>query len=352
MSDKKSDKYNYSIAFMKFFFSFCVVCAHFWQMLSIDVFPISIMGMMTNAAAPSFFVISFYLTGKTYRSKEESLLANRLLRLSVPQISWAVIYFTSFTVIGMILNVIKIPNDFVIRFTKKDLLLQALFGSDRYLCPQFWYQFVLIVFTILIWCIYRFCEKYAVKILIFLGLLALFLQYSGINYRLFCRFEFEFWYPLGRLAESLPFAVVGVLLLHHAIPAKTRKHRYYAVFITALLIMILSYIKIIPDPEYGFDYCGIQLIIFTISVFILFYAIPFEKLTDPLKLALKVLSKYSFGVFCIHLGIGMIWERIICYYLNINTGSFIECVMIYSVSLALAVLIYKIPVRFTKLLVT
>ena len=337
---------------MKFFFSFCVVCAHYWQTLSIDDFPVSIMGMMTNAAAPSFFVISFYLTGKTYRSKDRSLLAKRLLRLSVPQISWAVIYFTVFTVIGMILNVIKIPNDFVIRFTKKDLLLQALFGSDRYLCPQFWYQFVLIVFTILIWLIFRFCDKYAVKILIILGLLALFLQYSEINYRLFCRFEFEFWYPMGRLAESLPYAVVGVLLLHRAIPAKTRKHRYYAVFITAVLIMILSYTKFIPDPEYGFNYCGIQLIVFTISVFILIYAIPFEKLHDPIKLALIVLSKYSFGVFCIHLGIGMVWERIICYYLYINTGSFIECVMIYLVSLALSILIYKIPVKFTKLLVT
>ena len=147
-------------------------------------------------------------------SKDRSLLAKRLLRLSVPQFSWAVIYYMVFTVIGMILNVIRIPNDFVIRFTKKDLLLQALFGSDRYLCPKF-------------------------------------------------------WYPLGRLAESLPFAVAGVILMHRAIPAKIRKQKYYAVFITAILIMLLSYIKIIPDPECGFDYCGIQLIIFTICVFIL-----------------------------------------------------------------------------------
>lgn len=352
MPDKIRSDFNYSIAFMKAVFSFCVICAHYYISQDPGFYPSAALGRMAGAAAPVFFIISIFLTFNKLKEKDPTLLGKRVWRLYYPQFVWGILYFIVYTIIGMILNKIRINNDFYILFTKKDLMWQVLTGSDRYLCPQFWFQFDLIVFTLLFWLIIRATEKHALKILMILGVIALILQYSGLNYRMFCRLEYELWYPIGRLMEILPFCVAGAVLTSLDLIGIIRAYRIRSLIISLCTLIFAILCPFIPELRHGFDYGGIRLILYSVSVFTLLLSIPFDKLNEPLKKCLKFLSKYSFGVFCIHMGIGRIWECIICKVTGWSTGTVAECLLIYLISLIAAWLISLIPTRSSRSLVT
>ena len=47
----KKQKYNYSIAFIKVFMSFCVICCHFWATGDPSLYPVSMMHRIRDVAA-------------------------------------------------------------------------------------------------------------------------------------------------------------------------------------------------------------------------------------------------------------------------------------------------------------
>jgi hypothetical protein len=117
-------------------------------------------------------------------------------------------------------------------------------------------------------------------------------------------------------------------------------------------MIITGIFDLIPTPEFGFQYCGINMLLLTCSIFLIVYHLPFCRFTDTIKKILKFLAKYSFGVFCVHLGIGRFIELVVFYNLNLKTGSFCECILIYSLSLLISWSISKIPGKLSKMLVT
>ena len=61
-------KYNYNIALLKIFFSYCVVLCHYWNPDFYAQYPavVDITDRLRRCAVPIFVMISFYLTEKTY----------------------------------------------------------------------------------------------------------------------------------------------------------------------------------------------------------------------------------------------------------------------------------------------
>ena len=344
-------KYNYSIAFIKVFMSFCVICCHFWATGDPSFYPVAFMYRMRDVAAPVFILVSFLLTYKMYLKPDVQKLKQRLYRLLVPYFTWGVIYYLGCLLIGIILSKIRIENDFVIRFTKKDLMWQLLFGCDRYLAPQFWYQFNLVVFIVLFWLLFRFLRKPAKYILIALAVLALVSEYSGLNYFIFARFEYEIWWPGGRLTELFPCAVAGFFLADLKLMKKLKIYWEITFTAAAVLMLMISYAVTIPAPEYGFSYSGIYVLLYTILAFILMYVIPWEKLPAAALKVLRFLSRYSFGVYCIHYFIGRVWSDIICVNRGWTRDTFLSCVIIYAVSVLLSWLISQVPGKFFRMLV-
>ena len=347
----KKQKYNYSIAFIKVFMSFCVICCHFWATGDPSLYPVSMMHRMRDVAAPVFILVSFLLTYKMYLEPQLPKLRQRLFRLLVPYFTWGVIYYFGCLLVGVILSRIRIENEFVIRFTKKDLMWQLLFGCDRYLAPQFWYQFNLVVFMVLFWLLFRFVKKGAKFILIALFVLALVSEYTGLNYYLFARFEYEIWWPTGRLTELLPCAVAGFFLSDTGVMKTLRKYSLVTAPGCIFLMLLFSYVIRIPAPEYGFGYSGIYILIYTVLAFVLLYVLPFDRLPSAALAVLKFLAKYSFGVYCIHYLLGRIWSDIICVSNGWTRDTFMSCVLIYAASVLLSWAISLIPGKFPKMLV-
>ncbi len=346
---KNNFSYNYSIAFMKAFFSFCVVCCHFWNSDNIGLYPVDMMYRMRGAAVHVFIIISFYLMGETLSSKEKA--KKRVYRLLVPYLGWGVIYYYAYWIMGVVRQIIgNSRGNSIVSY--KDLLWQLALGSSRYLCPVLWYHFNLIILTVLFVIVFSYSRDYIWINVVILGLLAFWLQYSGINYWLFGRFGFEVRYSLGRIVELLPSSCLGLLLAKSQNLNKIKEHGIVTVFICIVTMILISYYDVISDCSYSFYYGGLKVVMYSTLAYLLFWVIPFEAAPEWMKTILFFAAKYSLGVYCVHLAVGHCWDSYACKILGLGNKTFFGSMVIYLLSLAVSFVISKIPFQSVKNLVS
>lgn len=349
VSERK--EYNYNIALIKAFMAYCVVCCHFWKYDSEGFYPADVLLRMRDVAAPVFMVVSFLLTYRMFRKAEAGKLGKRMLRLAVPQVTWGLIYYVIYVAVDKICLALGKDSPLILHFIFKDLILQLVFGGSQYIAPQFWFQFDLIVATLLFWCVCKFCGKYSRYVIAALGVFALLAQYMLWNYNIFCHFEYAVWYAGGRFAEMLPFAAAGFILADADIMEKLKQKWVLTAASCAAIMLLISYVASIPRPLYGFAYEGGNLLLYGVLAFMLLYVLPVSKLPAAVLSVLKFLSRYSFGVFCIHYIFGWYWSEAVCASLGWKDGTQLQCLVLYAVSVLLAWLISLIPSKFAKMLV-
>lgn len=184
------------------------------------------------------------------------------------------------------------------------------------------------------------------------AVLALVAQYSGLNYKAFCDMPFELKYPLGRIAEMIPYATIGYDLAHFGvfdwINEKVKCKHW--VFLGALIILLIQ-IVIIPIPSMqGFGYSGIYRIVAALLTFAVFYCLPIQRIGERGKRALSVITGHTLGVYCMHYLIGNILvtgtEKI-----GLSLNFLILCLLIYIICYSLSCLISMIPNKFLEGLV-
>ena len=238
-SAMKDDRFNYSIAFMRIFFVFFVICNHFyWPTEYLDSYRIAVTDRMKTVAVLIFIIISFYLAEKHFRDAGADWLKKRAWRFIFPLWAWGVLYFIGFGVIDAAVRTAGYEPGLSLAYTFKDLLWQLSLGSDRYLCPPLWYQFDLVVLTVTVWIVYRYFNKYLWYIISLLGLMSIGAQYFGLNYYLFGKYEYEVCYPLGRIMEVLPLAIIGLTLRRLDLPERLKKYRFRTIAVCFVALFI------------------------------------------------------------------------------------------------------------------
>lgn len=251
---------------------------------------------------------------------------NRLLKLVFPLIVWALIYY----VIYFISDILNITN---INASLIDLLYQMIFGHSGLLNATMWFQFDLIIWTIFFYLLYKYINKdNANKITLILIFIALLAQYTRANAHLFYWMNYSISNPLGRLLETYPYAAIGLLL--------SQKDYFKLIYSNKVLIFICSIIACVlikfinlPVPV-GFGYTGINNIIIAISVVNVFSLLPINE-----NKILLLVTKYTFGVYCMH--------RLINTYLSILVGnnafngSLSYCVVVYLICYAISSILSK-----------
>lgn len=195
---------------------FLVICCHFLDAPEGNLLEKGATALR-GYAVPTFMLLSFVLAQKTLVSQDRGKIAKRLGRLLLPLIGWAVIYWIVYSFADRLRG--EEPP-----VGLRDLLFQMLTGHSGRLNSAMWYQAVLLWLTVLFVVVVRRCGKYYRKVLGLLALFGMFLQYSGIN-RCFECLPYELKYPLGRLAEMLPLAVIGFLLSDSSFFASVRANR-------------------------------------------------------------------------------------------------------------------------------
>lgn len=265
------NEYNYGVGLLKFSAAFAVVCIHSHA---------GIIGM--NMAVPIFVITSFYFGAKKFEYRSSEVLKNRVLRLLIPFWSWGCISILIYSILSRKM----------LPFEK--VMAQFVFGHS--VNEPLYFLSLLIVISILFWSIYRYCKK-RFWIFVWIFVLCLIMQYSGVNFRIFKSLPYECRYTLGRFFEFLPSAILGLFVYEiNCNGLKTKK-----ILMTALLLVSFDiFARFCGYKAIGFGYhCivwpALSAVIFQITLLVGRYFNP-NKSGHLYRLVFET----SFGIFLLH----------------------------------------------------
>lgn len=325
--------FNYGLACLRIWMCFEVILNHLWTYQENEkIFWIFI--KMKPVAVPVFMLISFFFMEPHFLNSTRESRKKRMWRIIYPQLGWAIIYFVIYRLDDLILD-----TNHVYRI--EDLLLQICFGHS--INQTMWFQFDLIVLTFLFFLIFKHFSKdnkVAIKILFVLLLLSLFLQYTGLSYSLISHLRPELSYPIGRIFEVLPYAVIGFYLAYFRVLDKLES-KIKIVIPTLLIIMLLNLWKNILPTITGFGYSGFSLLITAVCLTTIAYIIRFPQFIQKNN-CIKYVTKYTLGIYCMHRLVGNICEELFTI-LGVPVGNFLYCIMIYICCYIISAVIARIP---------
>ena len=263
----------------------------------------------------------------------------RIKRLIIPYLLWPVIYFICYFFIDRIFHLNYSSN-------LSALLWQLALGSS--INPPLWFLAVLILLTVFFFSIFKlFNAVIAKRMLIFILIVSVYFQYSEVN-KMFWNLRFEVRYTLGRVCEMFPYAITGYFLILDN--DDNNKNRWFLLGSSFLGLLFIFRYTLFIAPEYGYGYEGICLFTKTVLFVIVAWYLPFDRLPILIKNAIIKISKYSMGVFCMHLGIGRILISILEMY-DYKFNSFLICIIIFGITVLFSWMITKIPIKNIHFLV-
>ena len=238
-------------------------------------------------AVPVFMITSFMFARSLIIGLDKKKIMSRFERLIIPLVGWAVIYYAVYK-----LCAVK-PE---IGIT--DLIWQILTGHSSVLNPSMWFQFDLILLTALFLAVSAIFKKHRDAALWFLFFAALIFQYSGAN-SFFDGLRFELKYPLGRFFEMIPYAVLGYECADENVLLKLKENRLSTI-IVSLGTIVAEIIGEVFCRYDGYGYGGVKYLAFGAALVALFYALPLEKLPEKAIGAVKLVTGYTLGIYCMH----------------------------------------------------
>lgn len=188
------DKYNYGLAILRIWMSFEVVLDHYWIHENDSGFSL-LFSFFGGIAVPVFMIMSFYLTERKIICGELKWMRKRLYKLILPYILSAVFIFAVYTLLDKVYGR-GLTSGW------GDLWWQLLLGSSKNINPPLWFQFDMIVWLLVLFTICHIQYKNIDMMIWMLLIVSIIIQYTGINYNIFCNFRYEIRYPLGRLLET------------------------------------------------------------------------------------------------------------------------------------------------------
>lgn len=184
------------------------------------------------------------------------------------------------------------------------------FHTGHTFISPLWFLFAQIVFVLCFALLFYITKPKASNIvLVVLAFFALALQYSGINYKLFGHLPWALKWPFGRLAETLPYCVIGFFMGKFNFYQKLQKKRYW-VLVICIFAFIFTRNLNIPIGE-NFHYAGIVPIIRSFLFLTIFYFLPFDVVCKKFPKAPKIFSvitRYTLGIYCMHIIAGQYTE--------------------------------------------
>lgn len=222
------NNYNIGICILRIWFSFEVVLCHYWVYdTTMSNKLLKIFANARSYAVPVFMLLSFILTENIIENGRK--VKSRLFRLLFPYVAWPILYSIIFGILDILLGS-------KMMISPRDLYWQLLFGHSPKLNPPLWYQFNLIILTLFFIFLFKYIKKYISIVICTIFVLALFIQYSNINSSLFANYRYEITYPLGRIAEMIPYACIGILISKYNLLLALRNKYKSSIYIYMLII--------------------------------------------------------------------------------------------------------------------
>ena len=302
---------NLGIEILRAYMSFSIVILHFLKKDFLNNIYLKFIFHCQPFYVPTFFVISFYFSFGTLYTKNINKIKDRIIRILIPYIIWP----TFLWIINLLYN-----HDSKINYkTFKPIIFQLLIGYDFY--AVFWFQFDLIVITIIMSIIIFIFNDYSLlifKILLFTFFL-LNKQYEK---------NLEVYKQIGSikpLLGSFIYSISGFFLGSKFIINKFSSKKYLIIILFIPAIIFIYIYKILLQISIRFKIIVVNFVV--ICLFIIFSLLPFELIDNfIIKKILKQLTSYTGGIYYIH----YLFRNIISRYFKIfNKGDFLSWIINY-----------------------
>ena len=319
--------HNYGIDILRCILALTIVFGHFWTDRNNSAFGNELIKLQ-NIAAPSFFLLSFFLSAKYIVLSNNGKHHNRIKRLLLLFYFWG---FIGWAVQALFSGAEK---DSVIM----SLIWQLFTGSSAN--TPLWYLIVLVWITMLYFFIFKIAGRKAGMLIVSgLGVLSLAAQYTGINYWLFGNLPFEVKYTFGRILEMMPYASVGMLLWHvlNKIPTHSRIQTRVIPLVCSMIGLVVYYRFCYSLQPEGFYYAGLPRLIGGTSLVMFFVSLPIPTASKPVTTLIRNITNYTPGIYCMHIILGFVIQKAF-----LIDNQVLLCFMIYMAGYIISLLISRI----------
>ena len=285
------EQINYGIQLLRMILCFWVVCFH---CLKVENKILRNIIFVKLYHVPTFVFISFYFLLNNLYTRDIRKIKHRFIRLLIPYFAWPLIIW----IINNILYLLSNYNRFNRYLSLYELYIQLLIGRSFH--PVFWFQFNLIILTILYFIIAFIFKKNFLFIFIMIGMLSYILQYSNYNYNLFKNYKRNIILSIGYICEILPLTVSGILFASFKVIEKLEIHRKKSILISIIVLYCLFKYNIFYDLK-GFGYNGIIINFGSIFLFISFSLISIDRIKNKnIILIVNYVTSYTLGIYSLH----------------------------------------------------
>ena len=335
----KDKGFGVGVAILRCYMALIVVLTHLSERMLTPVG--GLLRLFDGFHVPVFMLLSFLMCAKYFLEPTKELIIKRVLRIVIPFFFWGIMGFISMLIIWNV----KIDT----------LLWQLLVGLPAN--SSLWFLAVTLWIAVIFWLIRLVSNKKVFIIVIsVIGVLAIASQYTGLNFLLFDKLPNSPRFAIGRILEMMPYAAMGILV-SFLLPIIKRfgLKEHLIIFISAGIILagLLMFDRFIyKDRPQGFGYSGIFMLVGAFFLVTSAFTNPLNFITNhTFKSVIKWITSFTLGVFCMHLVLGPFLEMVfIALSLEIKTG--IIGVVTYLVCYLISFLIYLIPCKYTKQLVS
>ena len=240
---------------------------------------------------PTLFIISFYFSYSYFSIKNLEKIKKKFLKLIVPYIFWPIIFY----IINSLLDDSKSHN-----YTLKDLSFQLIIG--RSIACVFWFQFNLIIISIIFCLIILFSKNYYLHILGSIFFLIYIADCFQLSINFFEQYSDNINRSIGRISKMLYYSIFGFILSSFKFLPALRKYRILSIIISFSISFAIIYFKLFTSENYFYERLFMDL--GALNLFVFFYMIPFENITfGPCIFFIKQITSYSNGIYFLHIKI-------------------------------------------------
>ena len=326
MDSKPKNKRNYGVEILRMIVAFLVVIYHFYKPKNITLQKIK---SKLNFHVPTFLIISFYYLNNNLVNRKVDKIKERFKRLLIPYLFYPIIIY-------IISNFLYIFFHFEkLRKSLYQLVIQFIVGRPLY--SVLWFQFNLILITVLFYIIAFIFKSYYLPFLQLLGILSYLLQFSNINYKYFRIYRVYIRDSVGFIAETLPIAITGLYISSIDIINKSKKKSFLNIILYTFFLFVLFKYQIF-SPVKGFGKQGILYNIEAVSFFVIFSLFQFDNLNKKILILIKYLTSYTPGVYFLHSKVYLILRIKISL---IKNHTFLGCLLIYVISYLISFIGYN-----------
>lgn len=295
-SVKSKKKIYLGIEILRMFLSFFIVVVHFFNKkyarTRLLLFPFNALCYYI----PTFLIISFYFNYKTFSSRNINKIKERFLRILIPYYIWPTIFLIRYYIFNYL-------NGFILISKLKNLYYQYLIGDSFH--GVFWFQFNLILISLLLSIIIFLFKKFNLLVIILIGILMCIFEFSGCKFQFFSKYNDIILHTVMKLSSSFIYSISGFVLGFFNIFDYLSKSR-----IKVISILLFSLYFIIKSRNLFFiKYDIIKIDFVSIGLFLIFALFPFDIIKYNFIISIiKQTTSYTGGVYYLHPEIHKIFQ--------------------------------------------